>query len=99
MRVRAPGSADALSISDGTVFLCGTARRGEGPNGVNDDWFVAALDADTGTTKWSRLEDGQAHGSNSARNIILDRGGNIRVLGVFDTGDPSQGGQGRKLES
>jgi DNA-binding SARP family transcriptional activator len=82
--------------SDGTLYICGRARVGDGPSGVHDNWLTACMDA-TGKIQWRNLEDSPVYGSCSADRVGLDQGGNALVGGVFNTGDAGHGGHGNVL--
>lgn len=80
--------------ADKSLCICGRARREVLESGINDVWLTACLDS-AGHVRWQKLEDGPAHGSSSADRITVDRGGNVFVAGVFNTGDAERGGHGQ----
>lgn len=81
---------------DGTLFLCGSARHIDQNDIADDDGFVISLES-TGKEMWRKSIRGPVTGSDSSDNLILDRGENVYVSGVFDTGSTAEGGKGKQL--
>ena len=86
----------AVCNSDGTLFICGTARPAAAPGKIMDEWIVAALDP-AGSVRWRQTLDGPAHRGGGAGQIALSDFGSVLVVGVFDTGDVARGGHGQNL--
>lgn len=74
-------SAAGLAVKDGQVFLAGTARGGFQGNTLtsNREAFVAALDANAGTSQWSQSFSGRS-ASFGAQGIAVSQVGTSSVL-------------------
>lgn len=82
--------------TQGNIFLCGTARYVKKGGVVNDCWLILSFDL-SGKEQWRRPLVRHVTGSDAANNLILDRGGDVVVSGVVDSGSTGSGGKGLQL--